>query len=114
MTAQPPFDPGAYRSDAVPSDTQAIYIQEGGAEPRGILFHSPTKHPKILRLQEIMIVSALLCLIHGVISSFAPDNLSPLKGLPEFGVQAVSACWLFLRLCTFGCTSRFRRASVWA
>ena len=60
MTAQPPFDPGAYRSDAVPSDTQAIYIQEGGAEPRGILFHSPTKHPKILRLQEIMIVSALL------------------------------------------------------
>ena len=26
MTAQPPFDPGAYRSDAVPSDTQAIYI----------------------------------------------------------------------------------------
>ena len=39
MTAQPPFDPGAYRSDAVPSDTQAIYIQEGGAEPRGILFH---------------------------------------------------------------------------
>ena len=86
MTAQPPFDPGAYRSDAVPSDTQAIYIQEGGAEPRGILFHSPTKHPKILRLQEIMIVSALLCLIHGVISSFAPDNLSPLKGLPEVGV----------------------------
>lgn len=81
-----PVDPGAYRSDAVPSDTQAIYIQEGGAEPRGILFHSPTKHPKILRLQEIMIVSALLCLIHGVISSFAPDNLSPLKGLPEFGV----------------------------
>jgi len=50
MTAQPPFDPGAYRSDAVPSDTQAIYIQEGGAEPRGILFHSPTKHPKILRI----------------------------------------------------------------
>ena len=46
MTAQPPFDPGAYRSDAVPSDTQAIYIQEGGAEPRGILFHSPTKHPE--------------------------------------------------------------------
>ena len=86
MTAQPPFDPGAYRSDAVPSDTQAIYIQEGGAEPRGILFHSPTKHPKILRLQEIMIVSALLCFIHGVISSFAPDNLSPLKGLPEVGV----------------------------
>ena len=86
MTAQPPFDPGTYRSDAVPSDTQAIYIQEGGAEPRGILFHSPTKHPKILRLQEIMIVSALLCFVHGVISAFAPGNLSPLQGLPEVGV----------------------------
>ena len=86
MTAQPPYDPNAYRSDAVPSDTQAIYIQEGGSKPGGILFHSPTKHPKILRLQEIMIVSALLCFVHGIISSFAPDNLSPLKGLPEFGV----------------------------
>lgn len=86
MTAQPPYDPNAYRSDAVPSDTQAIYIQEGGSKPGGILFHSPTKHPKILRLQEIMIVSALLCFVHGIISSFAPDNLSPLKGLPEFGI----------------------------
>lgn len=86
MTAQPPYDPNAYRSDAVPSDTQAIYIQEGGSKPGGILFHSPTKHPKILHLQEIMIVSALICFIHGIISSFAPDNLSPLKGLPEFGI----------------------------
>ena len=86
MTAQPPFDPSTYRSDAVPSDTQAIFLQEGGTEPGGILFHSPTKHPKILRLQEIMIVSALLCFIHGIISSLAPGNLSPLQGLPEFGV----------------------------
>lgn len=105
MTAQPPFDPGAYRSDAVPSDTQAIYIQEGGTDSRGILFHSPTKHPKILRLQEIMIVSALLCFIHGIISSFAPGNLSPLQGLPQFGivgglvlliVSAVLYTWVYI------------------
>ena len=31
-------------------------------------------------------VSALICFIHGISSSFAPDNLSPLKGLPEFGI----------------------------
>lgn len=107
MTAQPPFDPGTYRSDAVPSDTQAIYIQEGGADSRGILFHSPTKHPKILRLQEIMIVSALLCLIHGVISAFAPGNLSPLQGLPEVGiaggigllvVSAVVYIWVYFTI----------------
>ena len=62
MTAQPPFDPGAYRSDAVPSDTQAIYIQEGALSRAEFCSTRRPTHPKILRLQEIMIVSALLSL----------------------------------------------------
>ena len=70
MTAQPPsYDPQNFRSDAVPSDTQAIYIQEGG-DSASNLFNLPSKHPKILRLQEIMIVSAIICFIHGLISAF--------------------------------------------
>jgi len=86
MTAQPPsYDPQNFRSDAVPSDTQAIYIQEGG-DSASNLFNLPSKHPKILRLQEIMIVSAIICFIHGLISAFAPGNAKPLEGLPEFGV----------------------------
>ena len=86
MTAQPPsYDPQNFRSDAVPSDTQAIYIQEGG-DSASNLFNLPSKHPKILRLQEIMIVSAIICFIYGLISAFAPGNAKPLEGLPEFGV----------------------------
>lgn len=86
MTAQPPsYDPRNFRNETVPSDTQAIYIQEGG-EIKGNLFNLPYKHAKILRLQEIMIVSAILCFIHGLISAFAPGNAKPLEGLPEFGV----------------------------
>ena len=115
MTAQPRFDPGAYRSDAVPWTPQAIYIQGGGAEPAGILFH--VRRPSTRRfcvLQEIMIVSALLCLIHGVISSFAPDNPSPLKGLPEFGVAGGIGLLVVSAVVYIWCTSRFRRASVWA
>lgn len=38
MTAQPPsYDPQNFRSDAVPSDTQAIYIQEGGDSASNLL-----------------------------------------------------------------------------
>ena len=97
MTAQPPsYDPQNFRSDAVPSDTQAIYIQEGG-DSASNLFNLPSKHPKILRLQEIMIVSAIICFIHGLISAFAPGNAKPLEGLPEFGV------WRHWVACCFGC-----------
>ena len=84
-TPAPQYDPNTFRRDSAPSDTQAIYIQEGG-ESHDSLFNSPSKHPKIFRLQEIMIVSALLCFLHGVISAFAPNNFKPLEGLPEFGV----------------------------
>ena len=112
MTTQPPFDPNAfdpaaYRAETVPSDTQAIYLQEGGKEKGGILFHSPTKHPKLVRLQEIMLVSALLCFVHGLISAFAPGNLKPLEGLPEFGVagglgllvvSAIIYAWVYVKI----------------
>ena len=89
MTQPPPsfevnaFD--AYRqAESVPSDTQAIYIQEGG-KTKGGLFDTPGKHPKILRLQEIMIVSALLCFVHALIATFAGDAVKPLPGLPSVG-----------------------------
>lgn len=86
MTTQPPsYDPRNFRSESVPSDTQAIYIQEGG-KPKNDLFSLPYKHPKVLRLQEIMIVSAIICFIHGLMSTLAPDNLKPLQGLPALGV----------------------------
>ena len=63
-TPAPQYDPNTFRRDSAPSDTQAIYIQEGG-ESHDSLFNSPSKHPKIFRLQEIMIVSALLCFLNG-------------------------------------------------
>ena len=86
MTAQPPYDPNAYRPTRyLQTPRPSTFRKVAPSRVESCSTRRPST-PKILRLQEIMIVSALLCFVHGIISSFAPDNLSPWKGLPEFGV----------------------------